>query len=153
LSEERVEKPEDVAKVGDEMDFRILRVEQENRKIGLSARAAKSDEPVSYDAKSYSTEAKGGMASLAELANLGFGTSAASSSSSSGADKGAGGGGAKSQEAAGEEPKAQDAQAAGADADEMAAGEPRAEVAQVEQPQADEPQAEAPTPEGGDGAS
>jgi small subunit ribosomal protein S1 len=57
LSEERVEKPEDVAKIGDEMDFRILRIEPENRKIGLSARAAKSDEPVSYDAKSYSTEA------------------------------------------------------------------------------------------------
>jgi small subunit ribosomal protein S1 len=70
LSEERVEKPEDVAKIGDEMDFRILRIEPENRKIGLSARAAKSDEPVSYDAKSYSTEAKGGMASLGELANL-----------------------------------------------------------------------------------
>jgi small subunit ribosomal protein S1 len=82
LSEERVEKPEDVAKIGDEMDFRILRIEPENRKIGLSARAAKSDEPVSYDTKSYSTEAKGGMASLAELANLGFGTSAASSASS-----------------------------------------------------------------------
>jgi small subunit ribosomal protein S1 len=75
LSEERVEKPEDVAKIGDEMDFRILRVEPENRKIGLSARAAKHDEPVSYDSKSYSTEAKGGMASLGELANLmNFGT-------------------------------------------------------------------------------
>jgi small subunit ribosomal protein S1 len=90
LSEERVEKPEDVAKIGDEMDFRILRIEPENRKIGLSARAAKSDEPVSYDTKSYSTEAKGGMASLAELANLGFGTSA-QSSSSSGAEKAPGG--------------------------------------------------------------
>jgi small subunit ribosomal protein S1 len=76
LSEERVEKPEDVAKIGDEMDFRILRVEPENHKIGLSARAAKHDEPASYDAKSYSTDAKGGMASLGELANLmNFGTS------------------------------------------------------------------------------
>jgi small subunit ribosomal protein S1 len=84
LSEERVEKPEDVAKIGDEMDFRILRIEPENRKIGLSARTVKADEPVSYDTKSYSTEAKGGMASLAELANLGFGTSAPSSSSSTG---------------------------------------------------------------------
>ncbi|MDQ3907658.1 MAG: 30S ribosomal protein S1 [Acidobacteriota bacterium] len=75
LSEERVEKPEDIAKIGDEMDFRILRIEPENRKIGLSARAAKHDEPASYDAKSYSTEAKGGMASLGELANLNFSTS------------------------------------------------------------------------------
>ncbi|MDT7540396.1 MAG: small subunit ribosomal protein [Acidobacteriota bacterium] len=83
LSEERVEKPEDVAKIGDEMDFRILRIEPENRKIGLSARTAKSsDEPVSYDAKSYSTDAKGGMASLGELANLmNFGTSRSEASS------------------------------------------------------------------------
>jgi small subunit ribosomal protein S1 len=82
LSEERVEKPEDVAKIGDEMDFRILRIEPENRKIGLSARTAKADEPVSYDAKSYSTDAKGGMASLGELANLmNFGTSRSEESS------------------------------------------------------------------------
>jgi small subunit ribosomal protein S1 len=88
LSEERVEKPEDVAKIGDEMDFRILRIEPENRKIGLSARAARTDEPVSYDAKSYSTDAKGGMASLGELANLmNFGTSR--SEPSSGAEKSA----------------------------------------------------------------
>jgi small subunit ribosomal protein S1 len=72
LSEERVDKPEDVAQVGQEMEFRILRIDPETRKIGLSARAAKSDEPI-VDTKSYSTEAKGGMASLAELANLGFG--------------------------------------------------------------------------------
>jgi small subunit ribosomal protein S1 len=74
LSEERVEKPEDVAQVGQELEFRILRIDPETRKIGLSARAAKSDEPIA-DAKSYSTEAKGGMASLGELANLmNFGT-------------------------------------------------------------------------------
>jgi small subunit ribosomal protein S1 len=127
LSEERVEKPEDVAKVGDEMDFRILRVEQENRKIGLSARAAKSDEHVSYDAKSYSTEAKGGMASLAELANLGFGTSAAASPSPSGAEKSAGGGAVKPEAATSEEPRAEDANAAEAKASEPAAEEPKAE--------------------------
>jgi small subunit ribosomal protein S1 len=142
LSEERVEKPEDVAKVGDEMDFRILRVEQENRKIGLSARAAKSDEPVSYDAKSYSTEAKGGMASLAELANLGFATTAASSASS-GAEKGAGGGGAKSEEAKHGAPKAEAPQAA-----EAAAEAPRADVPQAEAGQGGGPKAEAATPEG-----
>jgi small subunit ribosomal protein S1 len=69
LSEERVDKPEDVAQVGQEMDFRVLRIENDNKKIGLSARAASSDEPI-VDTKSYSTEAKGGMASLAELGNF-----------------------------------------------------------------------------------
>ncbi|HYP00361.1 MAG TPA: 30S ribosomal protein S1 [Pyrinomonadaceae bacterium] len=81
LSEERVDKPEDVAQVGQEMDFRVLRIEQDNKKIGLSARAATSDEPV-IDTKSYSTEAKGGMASLAELGNF-FATSSSSGGSTS----------------------------------------------------------------------
>lgn len=70
LSEERVDKPEDVVQVGQEMEFRILRIDADSKKIGLSARAAGSDEPI-VDTKSYSTEAKGGMASLAELADFG----------------------------------------------------------------------------------
>ncbi|HEV3469413.1 MAG TPA: 30S ribosomal protein S1 [Pyrinomonadaceae bacterium] len=69
LSDERVERPEDAAQVGQEMDFRILRIEPESKKIGLSARAAKSDEPV-VDVKSYTTDAGGGMASLGELADF-----------------------------------------------------------------------------------
>jgi ribosomal protein S1 len=70
LSEERVEKPEDVVQLGQEMEFRVLRIDAESKKIGLSARAAGSDEPI-VDSKSYTTEAKGGMASLAELADFG----------------------------------------------------------------------------------
>jgi small subunit ribosomal protein S1 len=70
LSEERVDRPEDVVQLGQEIDFRILRIDPESKKIGLSARAAGSDEPV-VDTKSYSSEAKGGMASLAELADFG----------------------------------------------------------------------------------
>jgi small subunit ribosomal protein S1 len=69
LSDERVERPEDAAQIGQEMDFRILRIEPESKKIGLSHRAAKSGEPV-VDVKSYSTEAGGGMASLGELADF-----------------------------------------------------------------------------------
>lgn len=73
LSDERVDKPEQVVSLGQEMDFKILRIENDVQKIGLSARAVgKEDEPV-IDTKMYSTEAKGGMASLAELANLKFG--------------------------------------------------------------------------------
>ena len=73
LSDERVERADQVAELGQEMDFKILRIEHEDQKIGLSHRAVgKDDEPI-VDAKMYSTEAKGGMASLAELANLKFG--------------------------------------------------------------------------------
>lgn len=70
LSDERVNKPEDVVSIGQEMDFKILRIENDVQKIGLSARAVgKESEPV-VDTKMYSTEAKSGMASLGELMNL-----------------------------------------------------------------------------------
>jgi small subunit ribosomal protein S1 len=69
LSDDRVERPEDAAQIGQELDFRILRIEPESKKIGLSHRAAKHDEPI-VDVKSYSTDAGGGMASLGELAGL-----------------------------------------------------------------------------------
>ncbi|MGB7068910.1 MAG: 30S ribosomal protein S1 [Pyrinomonadaceae bacterium] len=73
LSDERVEKAEDVAELGQEMDFKILRIEHEDQKIGLSHRAVgKENEPI-VDSRMYSSEAKGGMASLGELANLKFG--------------------------------------------------------------------------------
>jgi small subunit ribosomal protein S1 len=69
LSEERANKPEDVVQIGQEMDFRILRIEPESKKIGLSARTASTDE-MPMDTKVYSSEAKGGMASLFELADF-----------------------------------------------------------------------------------
>lgn len=69
LSEDRVNKPEEVVQIGQEMDFRVLRIEHDAKKIGLSARAVNSDEEI-IDTKTYSTEAKGGMASLAELADF-----------------------------------------------------------------------------------
>ncbi len=70
LSDERVERPEDVVQLGQEADFRILRIENADQKIGLSYRAVgKDDEPI-VDSRIYTSEAKGGMASLGELANL-----------------------------------------------------------------------------------
>jgi len=69
LSEERVEKPEDVVQLGQELDFKILRIENDDQKIGLSYRAVGKDEPV-VDTRQFSTEAKGGMASLGELAKI-----------------------------------------------------------------------------------
>jgi small subunit ribosomal protein S1 len=76
LSDERVEKAEDVVQVGQEMDFKILRIENEEQKIGLSHRAVgKDDEPI-VDTRQYTSVAKGGMASLGELANLKLGSAA-----------------------------------------------------------------------------
>ena len=70
LADERVEKPEDVVSIGQEVDFKILRIEYEDQKIGLSHRAVgKNEEPI-VDTRNYSTEAKSGMASLGELMNL-----------------------------------------------------------------------------------
>ncbi len=70
LSDERVENAESVVQLGQELDFKILRIENDDQKIGLSYRAVgKEDEPI-VDTRVYSSEAKGGMASLGELANL-----------------------------------------------------------------------------------
>jgi small subunit ribosomal protein S1 len=77
LSEDHVDKPEDVVQLGQELDFKILRIDPENKKIGLSARAVTSDEHV-VDTKTYSTDVKGGMASLSELADF-FGPSSGGS--------------------------------------------------------------------------
>src|SRR5881275_1877164 len=69
LSDERVSKPEDAVQLGQEMEFRILRIDAENKKIGLSARAAAREEPI-IEQKTYTSEAGGGMASLGELADF-----------------------------------------------------------------------------------
>jgi small subunit ribosomal protein S1 len=77
LADERVAKPADAAQLGQEMDFKILRIDAENKKIGLSARAVGKDEPV-VETKIYTSEAGGGMASLGELAEFGSSSKAGS---------------------------------------------------------------------------
>ncbi len=84
LSDDRIENPEDEFEIGQELDFKILRIEHEVEKIGLSHRSVgKEDEP-GVDSRTYSSEAKGGMASLGELANLNIGGSAAKTQEESG---------------------------------------------------------------------
>ncbi|HEX8632842.1 MAG TPA: 30S ribosomal protein S1 [Pyrinomonadaceae bacterium] len=118
LSEERVDKPEDVAQVGQEMEFRVLRIENDNKKIGLSARAASSDEPI-VDTKSYSTEAKGGMASLAELGN--FFAASPTGGSTSGRE---GGGSTTANDESGETATASDSDASGGESNAAPAAAP-----------------------------
>ncbi|MGH9905330.1 MAG: 30S ribosomal protein S1 [Pyrinomonadaceae bacterium] len=72
LSEEHVAKPEDVVQLGQELEFKILRIDAEGKKIGLSARAVGKDSEPVVDTKVYSSEAGSGMASLGELADFGI---------------------------------------------------------------------------------
>lgn len=68
LAEERVEKPEDAAKVGQELPFRILKLDPAQKRIGLSARAAKKQE----EATAYLVgENSGRIASLGDIAGFG----------------------------------------------------------------------------------
>nr|BAL58159.1 30S ribosomal protein S1 [uncultured Acidobacteriota bacterium] len=64
LSDEHVEKPEDVVQIGEELDFRILRLNPEERRIALSARAARHDREPAYTIG----EDTGRIASLGEIA-------------------------------------------------------------------------------------
>ncbi|MBK9529461.1 MAG: S1 RNA-binding domain-containing protein [Acidobacteria bacterium] len=125
LSDERVERAEDFAQVGQEMDFKILRIEPADQKIGLSHRAVGKEDEVggSVDTKMYSTEAKGGMASLGELANLKFGSAAET---------------APAEETPKEKKKSKKAEAAAEDA----AAEPEAEAPVEEAASAETPAVE-----------
>lgn len=66
LSEQHVDKPEDAIKVGQKQQFKILKMDREARKIGLSARAVGKDEPI-IDVRTYSS-GDSGMAGLFEVA-------------------------------------------------------------------------------------
>ena len=74
LSDNHVDKPEDAVKQGQTLQFKILKMDREARKIGLSARAVGKDEPI-LDTRNY-TSGDSGMASLFEVAD--FNTGAAS---------------------------------------------------------------------------
>ncbi len=67
LSDERVEKPEDVVEIGQELEFRILRLDRAQRRIGLSTRAA--GESIDTSGFTVNTDT-GGLASLGEIAKL-----------------------------------------------------------------------------------
>jgi small subunit ribosomal protein S1 len=65
LAEHKVENPEDVVKVGDEIEVKVLRVDTEDRKIGLSRKRvewAEEDEAAAA-AEEAAAEAAGGTAS------------------------------------------------------------------------------------------
>ena len=63
LSEDKIESPEEVVKVGDKIDVKVLRVDAKDRKIGLSRKNV--DDPTVPDV--ISEEAMGGGAVAAEV--------------------------------------------------------------------------------------
>lgn len=68
LSDQHVEKPEDAVQIGQQMQFKILKMDREAKKIGLSARAVGKDEPI-IDMRSY-TASDSGMGTLGEIADF-----------------------------------------------------------------------------------
>ena len=72
LSENHVDKPEDAVKQGQTLQFKILKMDREARKIGLSARAVGKDEPI-LDVRNY-TSGDSGMARLFEVADFNTGS-------------------------------------------------------------------------------
>ncbi|HEX5082964.1 MAG TPA: 30S ribosomal protein S1 [Blastocatellia bacterium] len=75
LSENHVDKPEDAVKQGQTLQFKILKMDREARKIGLSARAVGKDEPI-LDVRNY-TSGDSGMARLFEVADFNSGATGA----------------------------------------------------------------------------
>ena len=71
-----IERPEDAVQIGQELQFKILKLDPDQKKIGLSARAAThSDEEDDgrIDVRSYLNNEDAGMTRLGDLAKFNFG--------------------------------------------------------------------------------
>lgn len=84
LSDQRIEKPELALQVGQELAFKILKLDESQKKIGLSARAAVKDQDPE-DVNTYQNQGVG--ASLGELAQFSS-LSASSEASAKGSETG-----------------------------------------------------------------
>ncbi|KAF0248194.1 MAG: 30S ribosomal protein S1, partial [bacterium] len=84
LSDQRIEKPEMALQVGQELPFKILKLDESQKKIGLSARAANKDQDPE-DVNTYQNQGVG--ASLGELAQFSS-LSASSEVAAKGSDNG-----------------------------------------------------------------
>ena len=82
LADHKVESPEEVVKVGDEIEVRVLRVDRGERKIGLSRKKAgwnedengqeqSSDDQPAREAKTDPTQLKGGLGGRGPLFSMG----------------------------------------------------------------------------------
>ena len=146
LADHKVENPEEVVKVGDEIEVKILRVDTDDRKIGLSRKrvewaeeeeeAAAAAEAEGSDRKS-SQDLKGGLGSGGLLIDM-----EAMSGDSATAEEAATEEAATEEAAVEEAPAAEEAAAEEAPAAEEAAAEEAAEEAPAEEAPAEEAPAE-----------
>lgn len=70
LADHKVENPEDVVKVGDELEVKILRVDTEERKIGLSRKRVEWSEEESANADAEATDSSGQSIKKSDPADL-----------------------------------------------------------------------------------
>lgn len=149
LSDDKVEDPETMVNVGEEIEVRILRVDSADRKIGLSCR---SDEEIREEAAAEASETatvskrqeelKGGTGlGAGPLFALGAEEVAAAAAEEAASEE------AASEAAAAEEAASEEAAAEEAAAEEAAAEEPASEEAAAEEAAAEEPASEEPATE------
>jgi small subunit ribosomal protein S1 len=137
LAEHKVENPEDVVKVGDELEVKVLRVDTEERKIGLSRRR------VDWTAEEEAAEAKKEAAEVS-------GTAGGPNIAQSDLKGGLGGGGLliQSPESSAEEAPTEEASTEEASTEEAPTEEAPTEEAPTEEaPTEEAPTEEAPTEE------
>jgi small subunit ribosomal protein S1 len=120
LSENRINHPKEAVKEGDTLTLRIIRIDPDQRRIGLSLRKVDSAAYTDLDMKSLAAEIDDEL--LEQFEEIAEETPV--------------------QSVEGEEPRAEDAPAEEPKAEETPAEEPKAEDAPVEETPAEEPKAE-----------
>ena len=98
LADHKVENPEDVVKVGDDIEVKVLRVDTEERKIGLSRRrvewseeeeaAAQAEEAKAEAASAPRTDLKGGLGAGGPLISTDLATDSPSKGDADSSDEG-----------------------------------------------------------------
>ncbi|MFP6613043.1 MAG: 30S ribosomal protein S1 [Pirellulales bacterium] len=137
LSDQKVDNPQDVVKEGEEIEVKVLRVDTEERKIGLSRKRVEwADEDALEEVGSADGSGIEARKSPSALKG-GIGDASGPLIQTS----------VEQEEAAAEEPAAEEAAAEEAAAEEAAAEEPAAEEPAAEEPAAEEAAAEEPAAE------
>ena len=149
LADHKVDNPEDIVKVGEAIEVRILRVDTADRKIGLSRKLTADEIDEATEAAEAGTAGSRMGAASQEKLKGGMGSSSGPlfSMSSPTEEAAAEEPAASAEEAATETPVAEEP-AAEESTEEAASDEPAAQEPTAEEPAAEEPAAEEPAAEG-----
>jgi len=148
LSEDKVEAPEEVVKIGQQVDVKVIKVDEENRKIGLSLKEVTEEESGQLSAL-YAEAAEGESPTAVgsvpenlpdEIPDLGEVVDQIDAAAAVEEDAAEG-------KASADEPAAAEASAEVAETVESAVEEPAVEEPAAEEPAAEEPAAEEPAAE------